>query len=411
MGAVSRSVGIGAELDVGGDELWGNARVDQVLVDGLLADPWIVDGEVGAFVEEIAADVDGRGFAGVVGVLFEGKTEDANALAVDRIIKGADDFFDEAGLLPIVELHDLGPVLGHFRKIKGIAKVNKVEDVLLEAGTAEADGGFEELRADPRIHADGAGDFVDVGTRGFAKRGDGVDRGDPLGEEGVGDEFGQLRGPEIGGEDALAGDPAGVNRGERFDGCCAFESDFTADEDAVGELEVFDGSAFGEKLGVGEDLEGSAVRGVGSEDRLDCRRRFYGDGALLNDDLVAFGNFRDQTSSGLDVAKIRRTSCADAVRFGRCADGDEDQIRCSDGTADVGREVKVSAESRGNDGIETRFVNRERVRVPRSDPLFVHVRDRDLDVRALGGDHGHGRAADVAGAEAADGFDSHGNVC
>jgi hypothetical protein len=31
-----------------------------------------------------------------------------------------------------------------------------------------------------------------------------------------------------------------------------------------------------------------------------------------------------------------------------------------------------------------------------------------LDVRALGGDHGHGGAADITGAEAADGFDGHG---
>jgi hypothetical protein len=31
-----------------------------------------------------------------------------------------------------------------------------------------------------------------------------------------------------------------------------------------------------------------------------------------------------------------------------------------------------------------------------------------LDVRALGGDHGHGGSADITGAEAADGFDVHG---
>jgi hypothetical protein len=29
-------------------------------------------------------------------------------------------------------------------------------------------------------------------------------------------------------------------------------------------------------------------------------------------------------------------------------------------------------------------------------------------VRALGGDHGHGGSADITGAEAADGFDGHG---
>ena len=207
----------------------------------------------------------------------------------------------------------MGPVFRDFRKVEGIAEVNEVEDVLLETGTAEADGGFEEFRTDPRIHADCAGDFIDVGTRCLAKGGDGVDRRDSLGEEGVGDEFGQLGRPEIGGEDALAWNPAGINRGQRFDGGIAFRGDFAADEDAVGGFEVFDGGAFGEEFGVGEDLESGAVRGVGREDRLDRRCRFHGDRALFDDDFVAHGNFRDQAGGGFDVAKIRRATCADAV--------------------------------------------------------------------------------------------------
>jgi hypothetical protein len=44
-----------------------------------------------------------RGFAGVVGVLFEGEAEDGDALAGDGVEEGADDFFDEAGFLPVVE--------------------------------------------------------------------------------------------------------------------------------------------------------------------------------------------------------------------------------------------------------------------------------------------------------------------
>jgi hypothetical protein len=109
---------------------------------------------------------------------------------------------------------DLAPVFGDLGEAEGFAEIDEVEDVLLEAGSAEADGGFEEFRADAGVGADGAGDFIDIGAGGFAEGGDRVDGGDALGEEGVGDEFGEFGGPEVGGDDALAGDPVGVDRDE-----------------------------------------------------------------------------------------------------------------------------------------------------------------------------------------------------
>ena len=48
-------------------------------------------------------------------------------------------------------------------------------------------------------------------TSGLAKRGDGVDRGDALRQHGVGRQLGQLRGPQVGAQDALAGHPVGVH--------------------------------------------------------------------------------------------------------------------------------------------------------------------------------------------------------
>ena len=123
---------------------------------------------------------------------------------------------------------------------------------------------------------------------------------------------------------------------------------------------------------------------------------------------MAFGNFRDEAGGGFDVAEIGGAAGPDAVGFGGGADRDEDQIRGGDGRADVGGEVEVPAERGGDDTIKSGLVNGQGVRVPRGDALFVHVRDGDLDVRALGGDHGHGGAADVTGAETADGLYFHG---
>ena len=47
----------------------------------------------------------------------------------------------------------------------------------------------------------------DVGARGLAERGDGVDGGDALRQEGVGGELGQLGGPQVGGDDAVRRNP------------------------------------------------------------------------------------------------------------------------------------------------------------------------------------------------------------
>ena len=93
--------------------------------------------------------MDGGGFASVVGVFFKGKSKDADPLAVDRVIKGADDFLYEAALLPVVEMHDLAPVFCDVGQVKGIAQIDQVEDVFLKTRAAEADGCFEEFRADP----------------------------------------------------------------------------------------------------------------------------------------------------------------------------------------------------------------------------------------------------------------------
>ena len=123
-------------------------------------------------MQQIAADMDGGGFASVVGVFFKGKSKDADALAVDRIIKSADDFLHESALLPIVKMHDLTPVFCDMGKVKGIAEIYQVEDVFLETRAAKADGCFEEFRADPRVHADRASDLIHISPSGFAEGGD-----------------------------------------------------------------------------------------------------------------------------------------------------------------------------------------------------------------------------------------------
>lgn len=224
-----------------------------------------------------------------------------------------------------------------------------------------------------------------------------------MGEEGVGDEFRELGRPEIGGDDFFARNPVRVNRDEGFEGGLAFRGLLAADEDAVGIFHVGDGSAFSEELRVREDLEGGVGGGVRGDDALDRGGGFNRDGGFLDDDFIAVRNFCDESGGGLDVAEVGRAACTDAVGFRGSSDTDEDEIGCGDGGFEVGGEVEVFAAAGLDDFLEAGFVDGEGIGVPCVDAGLVHVADRDLDVGAFVGDHGHGWAADVAGAEAADG--------
>ena len=118
------------------------------------------------------------------------------------------------------------------------------------------------------------------------------------------------------------------------------------------------------------------MRRVRGEDRLDRGGGFHRDGAFLDDDLVAFGNLRDEAGGGLDVAQVRRAAGTDAVGFGGRADRDEDQIRAGDGGADVGGEMEVPAAGGGDDVVEAGLIDREGVRVPGGDALLRSCRRR-----------------------------------
>ena len=175
VGAFGGLIGVGDDLDVEIDDVLGDADFEEVAVDGFLGDAGIVDDDVGVFGDEVAADVDRGGFAGVVGVLLEGEAEDRDTFAGDRVEESADDLFHEAGFLPVVHGDDRAPVGSRLGEVEGFAEVDEVEYVLLETRTAEADRGFEEFRTDPGVAADGSGDLIYVRTGGLAECGDGVD--------------------------------------------------------------------------------------------------------------------------------------------------------------------------------------------------------------------------------------------
>ena len=179
----------GRRVGVHSGMIFGDSDVGADLLVGHFG---VVNMNFGLFVEKVAADVNRGGFASVVGVFFEGEAEEGDLLARDGVKEGGDYPFNEALALVVVHLDDLLPVFRDFGEAVVLAEVDKIEDVFLEAGSTESNGGFQEFWSNAGVCSDSAGHFIDIRFGGLAECRDGVDGGDSLGKKGVGGEFGKL---------------------------------------------------------------------------------------------------------------------------------------------------------------------------------------------------------------------------
>lgn len=378
-----------------------HALVLELVQQVLLLDLGVVDGHARALVQQVLDD-GGRGrLAHVARVLLEGEAEDADLLVGDRVEHAADHGRGEARLLVLVHGHDAAPVLGDLGQVEALGEVHEVQNVLLEARAAEADRAVEELGADAVVGAHGARDLVHVGARGLADGRDGVDARDALREEGVGDELRQLRGPDVGGDDALARHPVLIHAHELLDGRMARFRLGSSDQNPAGLLQVLDGRSLGQELRVGEHLELQAL-GIRAQHGLDGLGRAHGHGGLLDDDLVGGGDLCDLARAGLAVLGVGGAAGADAALLGGRVDAHEDDVGLVDVLVQIRREEEVLAPARVHELLEPGLVDGNLVRVvPLGDLRLGNVHHDHFDVVAVVGDHGHRGPAHVPGAHAA----------
>ena len=286
--------------------------------------------------------------------------------------------------LPLVDLHDRFPVGGDFGESIVAAQVHEVQNILLEAATAKADGGLEELRADTAVLAHHVGDLVHVGTGLFAEGADGVDGADALGQEGVRGELRELGAPEVRREDAVARHPVGVHVHELLAGGEARFRLVGANEHPIGLKQVVDGGAFSKELGVRKNLKMQTLvvavqnafhRGGGT----DRERR------LFDDDLALVGDFKNIAGRLFPVLQVGSLAGTVAEGLRRGVHGNEDDVRFLDGGRDVRAEEEVAAAGALHHVVEAGFKNREIVAVPGIDTGLVDIDYGNLHIGALVG--------------------------
>lgn len=125
------------------------------------------------------------------------------------------------------------------------------------------------------------------------------------------------------------------------------------DDDAVGVHEVFDGAAFAEEFGVGDDVEFDGWFGVAADGLGDAFAGSDGDGAFVDDDAVAIEADGDFSGDFFDVAEVDA-----AVWLGWGGDGDEDDFAEADAFFCGGGEVEaVGDDVFANELFEAWFVD------------------------------------------------------
>mmetsp|Transcript_71734 Transcript_71734/g.156139 ORF Transcript_71734/g.156139 Transcript_71734/m.156139 type:complete len:226 (+) Transcript_71734:432-1109(+) len=155
----------------------------------LLLDLGVVDVDHGTVLHQHMANLQGRCFSHIASVFLEGEAQDCDFLVRHCVEEAGDDLGTEGGLLLLVHVHHLLPILGTSWQPLGFADINQIQNVLLEAGAAEADGGIQELGADPRVGTDGARDLCHICTCLLAEQRDGVDAADPLSQHSIRDQL------------------------------------------------------------------------------------------------------------------------------------------------------------------------------------------------------------------------------
>mmetsp|Transcript_24272 Transcript_24272/g.47395 ORF Transcript_24272/g.47395 Transcript_24272/m.47395 type:complete len:431 (-) Transcript_24272:11-1303(-) len=361
----------------------------------------VVDGDLGALSKKVLGDVHGGGLTSISSILFEGESKEGDLLTRDGVEHGLDHLPGEAVLLVVVDLDNLVPVLRDLLKTEALAEVHKVQDILLEARSTEADGGVKEALANTLILTDSVSNFLDISASGFAKLRDGVDRGDTLSKEGVSNELGELRRPEVGGDNPIPGDPVGVHINKLLHSLLSKLGGHASNEYTVRHIKVFHSGTLGKELRIRKHLEVDLA--IVSHQHLTHRvRGTDGESGFLNNDLRSIRNLGDVACCKLPVLQIRGAACTNTVGLGWSIDRDKDDLAFLNRFIDLRGEEQVLVANLLDYRVEPRLVDRQCVGVPSRDLLWVDVDDVHLHVRTLESNCSHGWTPNISGTNATD---------
>mmetsp|Transcript_38863 Transcript_38863/g.62945 ORF Transcript_38863/g.62945 Transcript_38863/m.62945 type:complete len:231 (-) Transcript_38863:544-1236(-) len=207
------------------------------------------------FLKQNLGYIDSRGLSCVTSILLESKAKEGKTLASNCIIQSLYYPVGKPLFLVVVHLNNLIPIFSNLSKSQGLADVNQVENILLEARASKSYRSLKELGTNTRVRANSMSNFINICSCLFAEGGEGIDARDTLCEKSICREFGQLRTPQICGQDSLSWDPVSIYRYQSIHSKLSCAVPVSSNEHTIRVEKIYHRSSFSKELWVGKDLE------------------------------------------------------------------------------------------------------------------------------------------------------------
>ena len=186
----------------------------------------------------------------------------------------------------------------------------------------------------------------------------------------------------------------------------------TTDQNPIRGLEIAYGRSFRQKFRIGEHRKGAFIISITGclQDGLDCSSRAHRQGAFLDDDGMTSGRLSHLTCTGFYPAQITGLSSSQSLGLGGRVHRNEHHVCSGDRRRHIRGEMQVAPPRPVHNTVEPRFIHGQLAEIgiiPGIDTCLVDVHHLHLNLRTAISDDRHGRAAYVAGTDAADPMNSH----
>ena len=166
-------------------------------------------------------------------------------------------------------------------------------------------------------------------------------------------------------------------------------------QDTVGFKQIVNRRTFSKELGIREHLEMESLV-VRIQNTFHCSRSANRKRRLFDDDLPFVCNFQNVASRLFPVLQVGSLSSSMPKSFCRSVHRYKNNVRFLDRRRNIRTKKQITATCALNNIIQTRFKNRKVFAIPGINTRLVNIDNSNLDIRALVGNNGHCRPADIA---------------
>mmetsp|Transcript_26545 Transcript_26545/g.62380 ORF Transcript_26545/g.62380 Transcript_26545/m.62380 type:complete len:224 (-) Transcript_26545:912-1583(-) len=130
---------------------------------------WVINMNLGVFLQQIPNNEHRWGFSNVTRVLLESVSHNRNLLPRDSVEHGRYNFSRESLLLEIIHGNHLTPIFGTRMQSVCFTQIHEVQNILLETRSSKSYRGLQKALPNAVIHTNRTADFCYICTCNFTQ--------------------------------------------------------------------------------------------------------------------------------------------------------------------------------------------------------------------------------------------------